>query len=345
MSSRTMVILAAVGWACFGVSGCGGRVNSLNEAALTQLQKGNLPQAATLLEEAARVAPNRYELHLNRAEVYRRLGRWGMALEAVETAARLAPRQADVVTARARLQLLAGRASDALTALEAVHEPLRSRPEIQFYHGLALMENGRLTEAQPLLETFVQRHPTSAAGHAALGRLHLRLGAFTEGKHQLELALRQDPNLIEAHLYLAQHFLADVQDYRRAKEQLYTARGRAPADPRVHLLLGETNLALQLLNEADRAFERTIQLNPDAWRAYLGMAEAALRRGQVEQSLSFAKRAEEKGSDHPEVYNFLARVYSQRHQTTLAIEAYRESLKRNPNQPEVREALAKLEQS
>ncbi len=346
MSGRAIAMLAALlGATCLGLLGCRSRVSDLNEEALAHLRRGDLSTAVLLLEQASQLAPTRHEVFLNLAEAYRRQGRLEAALEAIEAAGRLAPRRPGVVAARAKLYLLAGQPGPALAQLEGVDAKVRAEPEVRFYHGLLLVENGRAGEAVPLLEEFVRRYPRVAAGHAALGWAHLRLGNHTEGKQQIELALRRDPALLDARLYLAQHYLVQVQDYRRAKEELYVARGHDPGDPRVHLLLGQTNLALQLLNEADRAFEQAIRLNSDAWMAYLGMAETALRRGNAEQALSFAKHAKDKAPEQPKVYNFLARLYTQRQQTSLAIQAYEESLKRDANQPAIREALATLKAS
>lgn len=342
MLHSRMIIKASFVLALIFLSGCGNRAAELNEKGLANLQRGNMAEAISLLEEASRLAPGKYEIAYNLAEAYRRQGRLDDALKTIETAVSLSPRRPSVLVARAKIQLALGEAQQALADLEALDASLLRQPELLFYHALALLENQQNEEAIEQLEQFVRLKPKAATGQAALGLAYLRAGRSTEGRSALEKAVQLEPDLVDARLYLAQYHLSHSRDFHQAKEEIYTARRLDPNNAEVYILLGQTNLAMQLLSEADRAFEDAIRLNPDAWKAYLGLAESAMQRGNTEQALTYVRRAEDKASQHYSIYNLLGRLYTQRNQSTLAKQAYMRSLQLNPNQPDILETVQRL---
>lgn len=346
-AGRQGALLLSFAWVLsLGIlGGCGGRVNDLNRQALNALQKGKPQQAVNPLQEACRLAPSRPEIRYNLAEAYRRLGRLEEALAEIEQAASLAPNRADIAGAQARLRLATGQAERALADLETLSARVRKQPPVQFYYALACVENGRAAEALPMLEKMLKAKPRSAPIHAALGLAYLRLGRGISAREQLETALKLNGQLFAARLYLAQLHLSSPPNYLAAKEQLYLARQIEPTNPRLHVLLGYAHLGLDNPGEAARSFERSIQLHPSGWEGYLGLAESALKQGDRQRALDYARRAQGNGGVQPAVLNFLGRLYTLRSQTSLAVQMYRESLEQNPDQPDVRLALEKLQSS
>jgi len=98
----------------------------------------------------------------------------------------------------------------------------------------------------------------------------------------------------------------------------------------------ELSVVMPCLNEADT-------LAACIRKAQLGLAECSFARGEFEAAQEYARRAERDGGKQPDILNFFGRIYTQRNQTRLAIQAYEESLAIDPNQESIQAALKKLQ--
>jgi hypothetical protein len=74
----------------------------------------------------------------------------------------------------------------------------------------------------------------------------------------------------------------------------------------------------------------------------LGPAECSIAGGNSKR-LRIRPRAERDGGKQPDILNFFGRIYTQRNQTRLAIQAYEESLALEPDQESIQAALKKLQ--
>ncbi len=334
---------AVLALACLALCGCGDRAQDLNRQALENLNRGNAREAVTQLETASRLAPRRPEILFNLSEAYLRLGRSEDALGAIEQAAAMVPSDAKIAAGKARLLLLNGRPAMALAAVESLSEKIQSNAEVRFYWGLALIETGKPNEALPVLEKLAESSPGSAPIRSALGLAYLRSGQAAAALQQLEQAVKLDENLVNARLYLAQYHLTITRNFDEAKNQLYLARRLEPNNPEIHLMLGQANAGARIWHDAVLAYQRALEIQPRSWKAQLGLAECSFARGEFEAAQEYARRAERDGGKQPDVLNFFGRLYTQRNQTRLAIQAYEESLAIDPNQESIQAALKKLQ--
>lgn len=327
---------------CLVFSGCGDRARDLNRQALDNLTRGNTREAVNQLETASRLAPQRPEILFNLSEAYQRSGRTEDALGAIKQAAALVPSNAKIAAAKMRLLLLIGRPSQALEAVESLSDKARSNSEIRFYWGLALIETGQSEAALPMLEKLAESQSHSAPIRSVLGLAYLRSGHAAQALQQLEQAVQLDEKLVNARLYLAQYHLTMTRNFDEAKNQLYLARRQEPNNPEIHLMLGQANIGAGVLHDAVLSFQRALEIQPRFWKAQMGLAECSLARGELEAALEYARRAERDGGKQPDILNFFGRLYTQRNQTRLAIQAYEESLALNPDQEAIQAALKKL---
>lgn len=73
--------------------------------------------------------------------------------------------------------------AESLALIERAIAAAATSPEIRFHHGVQLYFNGRITEAEPELETSVRQEPTNGRAALALSRLRKQ----TENRNHLDL--------------------------------------------------------------------------------------------------------------------------------------------------------------
>lgn len=92
--------------------------------------------------------PNPEKIHLNRAMVFKRLGRLSEAVESLQAAVAESPRYYRAHYEMARLYEEIRRPEDALRAFEAAEPGFRDNAEFQLNYGAALLRAGRTGEAE-----------------------------------------------------------------------------------------------------------------------------------------------------------------------------------------------------
>jgi tetratricopeptide (TPR) repeat protein len=104
-----------------------------------------------------------------------------------------------------------------------------------------------------------------------------------------------------------------------------------PDLPALHVLAGRAYLRLQRFDEAGRAFEKALRLDGDGEAAWLGLAQAALGRGDFERAAEHALRAVSLRSDYAEAHYHLGVALSRLGMPREAEAALRRCLAVQPN--------------
>lgn len=114
----------------------------------------------------------------------------------------IVPERATQQFAQAVAMLDSGKLTDAELELKqlALAYPQFAAPSINL--GLLYQRSGRLKEAAEALQEAVQRDPTSALAQTELGLVYRRLGRFKEAEAAYTAALGIDPDYAPAHLNL-----------------------------------------------------------------------------------------------------------------------------------------------
>jgi tetratricopeptide (TPR) repeat protein len=94
-----------------------------------------------------------------------------------------------------------------------------SRPETSYYLAVIAQELSEDERAVGLLEPVVQRFPTFANAHLALGASHLKLKHYPRAQQELELAVKLNPDEPKAHYKLALLY-ARLKDQTRAQAEM-----------------------------------------------------------------------------------------------------------------------------
>lgn len=161
-------------------------------------------------QEARRTGPASRGSH--RTRLYAARARAGLAALALASwlgasLAAAAPSSTDGALAQARERLARG---DAAAALQRVEQALQQEPanaQLQFLHGVVLMDLGRDTLALAIFEQLHQRYPELPEPLNNIGLLQARAGRLESARQALLQALRADPQHRAARSNLGQVYL------------------------------------------------------------------------------------------------------------------------------------------
>jgi tetratricopeptide (TPR) repeat protein len=262
------------------------------EAARTLANLRVFDRALHHLEEAAALAPDAPEVLDAQADVLARAGRDDDAERALERRIALAaesaePSERDAVE-QAEARLVAswarrGRIAEHRAELERDH----ARGELSASRMLADVQrrSGQLEQALATLLALSERRPGDARLEAMLARLQHEQGDY-DGEVRALLRLTElEPARAGWHLsQLVELALASYRDddaIRFADE----ATRRAVDDPELHLRLGRLHARRRDPARAARAFERALELDPDAHEAAWELAGLERERGAGRRAL------------------------------------------------------------
>jgi tetratricopeptide (TPR) repeat protein len=133
---------------------------------------------------------------------------------------------------------------------------------VHLIRGRGLLRQGQLFEA---LDEFgyAKDHPDTAAAALLLsGEALYKAGRYADAQRILALALQRDPNLIDAHRWLAATY-HDVGAMDDAQQELQWIAQRAPDDPRPHRLMGLIYKDYEAYPKAIEAYRESLRRDPD----------------------------------------------------------------------------------
>jgi TolB-like protein/Tfp pilus assembly protein PilF/predicted Ser/Thr protein kinase len=179
--------------------------------------------------------------------------------------------------------------------------------EINIYDNWEGAEQGGKQKVE-LLEKAIQRDPNFALAYCALAKAEADLGNFELAKKAAEAALRERPDLGEAHRELARYCYY-IRDFDRAHDELIVARGRLPNDSETFRIAAEIDRIQNRWDASLANLQKAIELDPRnvevAWhleRSYLRMR----RYSELEQLLR--KEAASDGQEDPWINMVLAEI-------------------------------------
>ena len=179
-------------------------------------------------------------------------------------------------------------------------------------------------EAEFLLESCVEIHPTHQAARAEFVQLLSKLGKFSHAKQQAEILLNEQPN---SHQYLAAKASAmvgigEVEEAISLYQQIINERNDLPG---IQLLLGHAYKANGNIKQAVNAYQQAYKIRPDFGDAYWSLAntktyrftdnELALMQAQLD-------KVDIEQDDKAHLEFALAKAYEDRKQFDTAFSYY-----------------------
>jgi tetratricopeptide (TPR) repeat protein len=174
--------------------------------------------------------------------------------------------------------------------------------------------------------------PELGEAHAARGLAVSLNKQYDEGEKEFETAIRLNSKLFEAYYFYARACF--VQGKLEKASQLFEQACLVnPEDYQAPFLLGNTYKGLNLVEKAETAYrrgleivERHLELNPDNARALYLSAHGLVELGELEKGFEWAKRALSIDPEDPIVLYNIACVYSLAGRVEDAINYFERSL-------------------
>lgn len=245
------------------------------------MHQQQLPEAAEKMEQARTLGHTERRLFLELASVYDVSRRYSDAIRTFRTYLTGHPDDLEFRHQLGLTLLLAGDPKGAATALKQALTLAPNDPVLTQDWGYALLRSGRLTQAIAVLTPVAQKGPDAYVAALYLGRAYARQGDYRKALRWLDQAVadgKNDPRPTQAramvHRAAGHHpeALADYQRWIRAR----------PDDPVALVGVAGVLIALDRLDDAEKALRR-VDANPDDHpQLRFRMAQIAWRRGDTD---------------------------------------------------------------
>jgi tetratricopeptide (TPR) repeat protein len=197
--------------------------------------------------------------------------------------------------------------------------------------------------------------PSAPAALGGLGRVALATERYQEAAERLEQALALDPAASQLHhsLGMAYRGLGDIERARYHLELrgnrpeviddplLDAVRGKSRS-PQFYVEMGLELAAAGRLEEAARAMQRAVQLDPDHRAALLNAGELLARLGEDAGARALFERLAALDPGDARAWFYLGQLDELQAMPDVAVEHYRRSLTADPAQADARLALGDL---
>jgi len=261
------------------------------------LRKGDAAKGLAAVEQAL---DEKALADLGPAEVARARGLKGVALAALfkfkEAEAELKSaleKDQDSIFIKAQLARVLRANRDFAGALPLYEAAIKEEPaNLEYTEGLitSLVMTGKMEGARKAVENANQRFPNEPRIALLFGRIDDARDQIAAAEGHYQRALKADPNLFEANLYLGRFYLR-LRRTADARPQLEEAAKKAPDNAGVRAGLGELALAENNVRLAEEEFMKARELNPSLADAYLGLSRVALLNGDLESARAGANKA------------------------------------------------------
>jgi tetratricopeptide (TPR) repeat protein len=140
--------------------------------------------------------------------------------------------------------------------------------------------------------------------------------------------------------YLMGSLLFTEEKPLSALERLREAEAAQPRLPYLHTHIGQIYLRLRQWEDADRAFRRALEIDPDSAEAHLGLCRSLLPRRRDLEAAESALTAVGLLHHYPEAHFHLGVALHRTKYVERAVEAFEVALSQNPNFAEAHRRLA-----
>src|SRR5579884_1613146 len=179
--------------------------------------------------------------------------------------------------------------------------------------------------------------------------LYIQSGRLREAVTEAEESLKQNPDDLNARRVLARIYtrlIGDAQQNRidenmvkKAIEQYQKIVEKDPKDADSWLMLGRLDKVSQNSVEAEKAYKKALELDPDNEDALTGLAMVYADLGNTKDAADLLRRAAER-NPNPRSLTALAQAYEQMKDYALAAETLRRAVDQSDGNIELKHAYA-----
>jgi tetratricopeptide (TPR) repeat protein len=203
--------------------------------------------------------------------------------------------------------------------------------------GMKALEAGNYADAVVAFTKVIQADPKDYFAHFNLAMAHAFLHQDAEAVAEFRKTLEIKPKLYEAELNGAM-VLMRQKNPGEALPWLEDAAEQKPNEFRPRYYLAEAELQTGDYAKAEEHYQRAVALDPKSAGANLGMAQALVQQGRLDDSAPFFRTAAQIQPNFRDYLLQLGSLYEKANRPAEAMDIYREF----PDNPAVRSRLGEM---
>ncbi len=253
------------------------------------LRQANWSQAEALLAQRVQRDPADVASRLELASIKRMQGQFDQAEQLIDQARSLGPDRPDVMAAHVRLLTETGQYDRAIALCDQAAGTDPTPQSLLLRASIHETRGDNDAAARDLLEA-TRHHPSDEQAWLSLGQFHLRHGRTGQAIEVWQKAVAARDDLSAVRRALAKALLSgNPEQAAQGARLLQQMLAERPDDPDL-LLMQARQLAAISPAGARALYEKAIQQDPNATRAYAGLAQLAIQRRQPERAAQLAER-------------------------------------------------------
>ena len=302
--------------------------------------------AAKVLQEEAKLAPNDPQLQIGLGMTYRQAKRNNEARQALEKALQLMPDNLFPVDQLIELDLLDKHFDAARQRLSGQFQKDPNLPAGHYWQGKILAAEGKWDSAVAELQKTLQLDPNFVAAYDLLAKTYVAANKLPEAVKELQALLQKTPDNTPTLMTLGLVY-ENMKDYPKAREAYEKVLSIQPNF--VPALNNLAYLYTEHMDNLDKAYElanKARGLVADDASVGDTFGWVLYKRGDYQQALAVLQQSAEKAGDNPEIQFHLGMTAYMMGQTDLAKLALQKAASAGqdfPGKEESKQRLALLE--
>lgn len=206
-----------------------------------------------------------------------------------------------------------------------------------------------LNQAIEYYRTAQKADPKATFLSEELAELYISAGQIRTAVTEAEEALAQNPDDLSARRILGRIYMRMIGDsqtnrinegmVKKAIEQFEKIAEKNPKDPEPWLMLGRLQKMAQSSPEAEKAYQKALEIDPENEEALIGLSTVYSDLGDNKKAAELLEKVAGK-SPNLRTLTALASSYEQMRDYRLAAETLRRTLEISPNNPDLKRAYA-----
>lgn len=288
-------------------------------------RQGRLPEAEQQLQHGLQLQPRAPFLHEGLGSVFALQGKFDEAIASLQEALRLDPTFSLARKKLSQALAEAGRGSEADTAFEQYLDGSPDKKSVA--EGLEHLKAGRVEEAIVSLQEGLKQNPNNVDALRYLGAILWReKNQLGDAEALLRRACDIAPDYIAAHMALGS-VLIEQKKYVQAIDVLKLAIELDNQNAEIWAHLGNAYAVAHYQEEARKAFEKSIAINPNVANAQMSYAHVLKTLGDQPASLQAYRAAIKIRPQFGEVYWSMANLKTFRFEPEEVAEMERQAIR------------------
>lgn len=293
-----------------------------------ELTRGDSTQAVQTADAVIARIPNSLPAHLIRTRGLMAMGEMDQSRQEIEAILRASPTSNDARYQLAVLNFAERKYQDAEDNFELLSKMNDPRAFMGIVNCKAQL--GQIDSAISMVQDRLRQTPDQSKLHALLVELNVHAKHYDEAIRELQGMIAKDPSTLN---YVR---LGQIQEFAGQKDAAVATYAKAaqlrPGDPKPILALGVLYDGMGRPEEAQRAYEQVLKLQPDNPVALNNLAYSKADQGiDLDQALTYAERARQKLPDDPNVADTIGLIYLRKNLVEDSVRVLSDLVNRAPN--------------